>query len=421
MPRRRLLLLLALLPAAGCVALPQDGPVVVSEDPQSEVRGPGVAYVPKPPQPGESPRDVVRHFLDAMTAVPLQPSVARQFLAEDEQTDWDPDRGILTYEESGPPRGTTVVTVGLRGTARLDGRGRWRGSTSSGETDLSLPLVQEDGEWRIADAPDALVVPQAWFAQQFRRVNLHFFDPTATVLVPEPVWLPQGEQLATGLVRGLLAGPGGALRGVERSFLPPGTAVELSVVVSTEGVAEVSLQGDPAALPPAARGLALAQLAWTLRQDPGIRALRLSIGGEPISAPDGPSELPVEAYADVDPTLLTSSSQLFGLRRGRVVVVTPGGRSRSAGRWDRATTRCATWPWACGPRGSPGSRATAALPGWDRWTRRPGRASSATPARTCCARPGTTTDDCGSSTGPRTACGSPWPAARSAAASGSPG
>ncbi len=319
----RLLLAATLALTAGCVGLPEDGPVVVSEEPGLEDAGPGVSYVPRPPQPGESPRGIVRSFLDALTAVPLQPSLARAFLTREEQDAWDPDRGILTYDESGAPTGTTEVSVGLSGAKRLDGRGRWRGAAGSGDAELRFPLVREDGEWRIADAPDALVVPETWFAEQFRRVNRYFFDPTAQVLVPEPAWLPRGEQLATDLVRGLVAGPGRALRGVARTFLPPGSVVELSVVVSDDGVAGVSLQGDSADLSPAARGLALAQLAWTLRQDPGVRALRLSIGGEPVSAPNGPSEISVDAYADADPTLLAASHQLFGLRDERVVVASP--------------------------------------------------------------------------------------------------
>jgi len=250
MTRRVVTLLPVALLLSACVALPQDGPVVVSGSSGSEERGPGVSYVPKPPQPGESPRDIVRSFLDALTAVPLQPSVARAFLSRAEQGAWDPRGKILTYDESSTPTGTTTVSVDLSGTHRLDAQGRWLGGGGEdaprpGDVELSFPLVQEDGEWRIADAPDALVVPEAWFAQQFRRVNRYFFDPSGEVLVPEPVWLPRGEQLATGLVRGLVAGPGARLEGVARSFLPPGSAVELSVVVSDEGVADVSLQGDP--------------------------------------------------------------------------------------------------------------------------------------------------------------------------------
>ena len=72
---------------------------------------------------------------------------------------------------------------------------------------MTFPMVFEEGEWRIDEAPDALIVPETWFEQWFRQVSLYFFDPTATMLVPEPVYVPRGEALATTLTRGLLMGP----------------------------------------------------------------------------------------------------------------------------------------------------------------------------------------------------------------------
>ena len=53
-------------------------------------------------------------------------------------------------------------------------------------------MDREDGEWRIAKAPDALIVPRTWFAPRFRQVSLYFFDPTGQILVPEPVFVPSG-------------------------------------------------------------------------------------------------------------------------------------------------------------------------------------------------------------------------------------
>ena len=64
----------------------------------------------------------------------------------------------------------------------------------------------EDGEYRINNPPDALVVPATWFAQRFSQVSLYYFDRTGSVLVPEPVFVPLGDQLATSLVTGLVAG-----------------------------------------------------------------------------------------------------------------------------------------------------------------------------------------------------------------------
>ena len=109
----------------------------------------------------------------------------------------------------------------------------------------------ENGEYRIAGAPNALIVPETWFEQRFREVSLYFFDPTATILVPEPVFVPRGDQLTTALVKGLLRGPGPDLDRVARSFIPPGLDYGCPVTVSDAGVAEISLKGDvePGELP----------------------------------------------------------------------------------------------------------------------------------------------------------------------------
>ncbi len=56
-------------------------------------------------------------------------------------------------------------------------------------------MVPEDGEFRIAGPPDALIVPQSWYAQRFRQVSLYFFDPTSQVLVPDPVFVPRNADL----------------------------------------------------------------------------------------------------------------------------------------------------------------------------------------------------------------------------------
>ena len=61
--------------------------------------------------------------------------------------------------------------------------------------------------------PDALMVPRVWFEEPVPAASLYFFDPTARILVPEPVFVPGGDQVASSLVNGLLAGPAPTLAG----------------------------------------------------------------------------------------------------------------------------------------------------------------------------------------------------------------
>lgn len=334
-----LLLLLAAL-VSGCVTLPESGPVRESNAETEGADVPGVSYEPRPPQPGESAAEIVTHFMEAMTATPIQTGVARKFLAKDARGVWNPELETILYEDAGTPSGAGVLEVDLSGAHHLNSRGAWLGALPRDRRSLRFSMVVEEGEWRIAKAPDALVVPTSWFEQRFRQVSLFFLDQTARILVPEPVYVPRGDQLATTLTRGLVNGPGPGLAQVSRTFFPAGTRWELSVPVSNAGMAEVSLQGEPGALTPEGAELVLAQLAWTLRQVPAIRSIRLLVGGEPVATPDGATEFPVTYGTELDPTVLTASAQLFGLREGRVVLATPGAEDE---RLD-------------GPLGAPGTR-----------------------------------------------------------------
>jgi hypothetical protein len=314
----------ALLASTGCVQMPESGPVVPTGSEGRADEPPGVFIDPKPPAPGANPADIVTGFLDAMTATPIQTNAAKQFLTSDAQAAWKPEAETITYSEASPPRGGLRVSVRLGGARHLDGRGSYMGRVPAGDRSLTFPMASEDGEWRISRAPDALIVPDSWFEQRFRQVSLYFFDPSARILVPEPVFVPRGEQLATALTSALLRGPGPALDGISRSFIPEGLSFGLSVPVSDEGIADLTLRGYNGRLTPDASEQMLAQLAWTLRQEPTIQFLRVSVGGQPITLSGGETLFDVdEQGARFNPTVFGASTLLYGLREGRLVSGTP--------------------------------------------------------------------------------------------------
>ena len=176
----------------------------------------------------------------------------------------------------------------LADTRRLDARGGWRGGSPGRSETLDLRLVSEDGQWRIDNPVNALVVPTSFFDRSFARFNLYFYDQTGRVLLPDPVFIPRGEQTATNLVRGLLAGPGSILDEISRSALPSRTDLDLSVVVTESGVAEVPLSREVLRASPGELSRAVDQLAWTLRQVPGIERVRITVGGAPVPAAGWP-------------------------------------------------------------------------------------------------------------------------------------
>ncbi|WP_210650455.1 LpqB family beta-propeller domain-containing protein [Nocardioides sp. SYSU D00065] len=309
---------------AGCVQMPTSGPVVEPQVSADVGEAPGVSFDPRPPQPGQSAVDIVSGFLEAMKATPISPTVARQFLSRQAAEAWVPEEQIITYGELGTATGTagsTAVRIPLTDVNVYDARGAWQRTKAVSR--LGLGLVEEDGEWRIDEVPDALVVPDSWFDDWYERVSLYYFDPTSQVLVPEPVFVPRGDQFASSLVRGLLAEPGGGQRDVLRSYFPPGTSPGLSVPIES-GIAQVALSGDPDAVDETTADLMRAQLAWTLRQEERINAVQLSIGGRAFNGSGGLTQVRLNVGSAYDPTGDLKSTELFALHRGRVVSGTIG-------------------------------------------------------------------------------------------------
>ncbi|WP_110207949.1 LpqB family beta-propeller domain-containing protein [Nocardioides daejeonensis] len=321
----RSLLVAALCLITGCMSLPVDGDVEVHAELSRPVPGEAFPYQPRPPQPGETPTDIVRHFLDAMTATPVTTSVARQFLTSRARGAWRPDEGMITYADVLTPIGASRVSVTLVGAHQVDGRGRWAGALSDDASQLSFEMATEDGEWRIDRLPNAMIVPDNWFEDRYAQRSLFFFDPTGRVLVPEPVFVPRGGQTATSLVRGLLRGPSPGLGGVEQSFVPPGLSLDVLVPEPADGFAEVALTGEVAALDPATTDLLVAQFAWTLRQVPELTRFRLTLNGTPLGASGVGSDIPVSRGEPYDPAVPEGWRDAFALREGGLVSVSEAG------------------------------------------------------------------------------------------------
>lgn len=320
---RAVLLCCLALVTAGCIGIPDDGPIVESQSGVPPGEQLGYYSDPRPPIDGDTPTGIVQGFLDAQAAIPLQTNTAEQFLTETEATTWR-HRRIITYAAASPPEGSNNVVVELDGANQIDARGSWLGALPAKQQTLEFTMKRVEGEWRIDDAPDALVVPESWFGQAFRRVSLFYLDPTGEILVPEPVHVPRGDQLATSLVEALLQGPVPRLAQVERSAIPPGLDVDLSVTPDDQGVAEVNLSGDVAMPTEQDAVLMIAQFARTLAQDTSLTGFRINVDGRAVSLPSGQTEFSLAQGSSLDPAGAQATSLLFGLREGRLVSGTPG-------------------------------------------------------------------------------------------------
>jgi hypothetical protein len=276
---------------------------------------------------------LVDNFLLAMTATPLNTYVAREYLTTSSGRSWAPEHGTIVYGNQQVLARPGGVVVRLSDVVALDSRGEWRGDPTQGRgRSIRLRLVKEDGQWRIDQPPDRLLIPRAQFDSQYEQYLLYFFDRTAQVLVPEPVYVPRGSQAPTLLVAGLLKGPEPFLRRSERTFFPDGTSLDgISVPVSRSGTAEVPLNHQVLDVGDKQLGKLFAQVAWTLGQVSGVERLRVTVDGTPVDLPNAGEDVAIDGWSGFDPSVAWASTALFGVRDGHVVSIDGHGEDRISG------------------------------------------------------------------------------------------
>ncbi|MBA2463901.1 MAG: GerMN domain-containing protein [Nocardioidaceae bacterium] len=325
-----LLVVTALSVTTGCTGLPADGPVRTEQIQAQVLDEAPVDFTPGGPERDAEPVEIVRGYLVAMQATPINTSVARRFLTTESSQSWVPEQGTTIYSSETRSLRGSRVRLDLGNVVQLDGRGSWLGKL--GDRSYQLEMVREDGQWRIDNPPDRLIIPETHFETRFTQYFLYFFDKAAQVLVPEPVYVPTGAQASTILVAGLLAGPHRELLGVERTFLPARTRLDdISVPVTQDGVVEVPLSDEILDLDGERLSLAFAQLAWTLRQVAGTERLRVTVDGSPLDLPGSGADLSVNGWSEFDPAVSWASQSLFGIRGGRVVTLVGGEERRVSG------------------------------------------------------------------------------------------
>lgn len=323
---RTLAVLLSLvLLGSACSSIPTRGPIEVHPelDQQADV---GVQVVPEPPQPGASPHTVVEGFLQAMANYQPGYQVARQYLASDVADAWRPESQVLVYAD-GYSVSMTPDSATL--TAPLYGRVGPDGAFSRIDRTLTLDfgLVRDgNGEWRISKPPDGIVLTQYTFENFYTNVNTYYFAPEYSRLVPDPVFVPRGNQTPTTLLQALLRGPSEWLQPAVVSAIPAQTRLNVqSASVDANGVVEVSLTDAVVGLSDDQRTRLITQMVWTLRQLPTLTGLRLSVNGEPFPVreqnPEGIVSLDIATSLAPD---LPPVGALFGIDDKGVVRVISG-------------------------------------------------------------------------------------------------
>lgn len=320
------LLAMVLVLLTGCAQIPTSGPIEVAPGLEQETDS-GVEIAPEPPSAGASPRTVVEGFLQAIANYQPGYTVAREYLAEDVRESWQPESQVLIYAD-GYSVATTPDSATL--TAPLFGRIAQDGSFSRIQRELKLDfgLVRDaNGQWRIGNPPDGVIMTQYTFENFYSGVNMYFYDPDYTTMVADPVFVPRGNRNATTLLQRLLNGPTEWIAPVVTSAIPPQTRLNVqSASVDSAGVVEVSLTDAVRSLSEEQRTRLAAQFVWTLRQLEGLSGLRITVNGEPFAIPeqDPTGVVSLDLAESLGPAPPSGTDQVFGIGPAGVVEVIAG-------------------------------------------------------------------------------------------------
>jgi hypothetical protein len=312
-----------LLALTGCTTVPMSSPTVqITQAPARPAEVVGIE--PLPPDPGATPEEIVRSFIDAAASVRPGHPVAREHLAPDAARTWSDEDGITVLS---PDYATVTTETGaVEVTANPVGTVNERGVFTVANADTltrQFRLEQVDGEWRITDPPDGLIILEPDFQRLYEEVAAYFVDPTGQRVVPDPRYLITGEALPTALVQRLLEGPSGPLAAGVRN---PLSGVQLRSAITVNGQsALVDLTGLPTKPAPILLEIC-AQLVWTLTQlgQASIRSVEIRVDGEPVDVTGVPDEQTQADWTAFDPDAVPLESVGHYVTGGALHTVTAG-------------------------------------------------------------------------------------------------
>lgn len=299
--RRRLrgiaLALVALLLPA-CAGLPTSGDVAVGlklgESPQDI----DILPVASGPITGAGPEEIVDGFLEAGITTTDNWDTARDFLAPSLQRSWSPSAGVSidigpdtrTVTSSVPDAevedaDTAEVQVTLDLVASVDDSGGYSEAVGSSAVAFTVQRM-ENGEWRITQAPDGVVIDETRFSKVFEGYPLQYFDLGWSRLVPDLRWFPRRQSPATTVTRALIGGaPSEWLDPAVQNAFPADVQLAQDAVPIVGQVADVALTRPAGGLDATTLSRMRTQLQATLRASGvAVTQVRFTVDGRDLDA-----------------------------------------------------------------------------------------------------------------------------------------
>lgn len=308
---------------AACSGVPQSSDPQVVKSIGGEASTPAA---PSTPPPGADGRTIVNLFLTNNVSADVRHTNARQYLTADAQKRWQDTSATIVANDvntslADPLTGDVVVNAKRIGAVAADGiytpSLRDPSSASSAEAvTFTFTVVRVDGQWRIDQLPNGLIISQKDFEDSYSQFPVYFFDSTEQVLVADLRYTAtNGQSLATFLLTQLIAGPRSELSAMINEV--PDQPATSNPTVTVGPITDIDL-ASVNKLPPATLTKLAVQLAFTLSsksldkpaQRTGIQDMRIVESGAPVVIPGrsvtfNPQEFPdYRAPSQIGPDVL---------------------------------------------------------------------------------------------------------------------
>ncbi len=307
---------------AGCAGLPTSGPVQPGRTAVADADQPSLDFRPDGPQPGATPQQIVDGFVTAASSPEDGWAIAQSFLAPSFRADWEPQAGVMVdafaAREYVDTQDGTQIVLQTSPVATVDAAGSYSIAEPSTTSIVYRLAQQDDGEWRITDAPDGLLMDEDLFTSVFRSYQLMYFDPTWRYLVPDVRWFPTlnaAGRIASALVNGE---PAEWLADAVVTAFPENVELTPAVPVSGTGVAQAELSEQALALDDGTLDRMQTQLSASLATA-GVSAVDMTVEGAVLEADRVPT---VSTRVDARALVLTADG--FGFLVSGEITPIPG-------------------------------------------------------------------------------------------------
>jgi len=318
---RRLIAVLsaAALLLVGCTQIPSSGPVE-AVDPAALTNEADVDFLPPGPSAGAEPDEILQGFIAAGAAAQNNYRVARSYLTDEFADRWNPNQSALVRsgEASIVDLGDGELVYQMPVIASVDELGRYAPAAQATVQELSFQLVEVDNQWRIASAPDGVVLTEVAFGEAFQSYRLYYYSLDYRDLVPDVRWFASRGDVLTKIIRGLFSAPSYWLADGTVSAFPAGTQLVLSPVPVVDGQAQIDVNEAVIEASSTQRERMLWQLQTTLTQVAGVSDVSITYNQAPVRILANEDEQPV-LTSGRDPRYVVVRGVDFGyLQSGRV-------------------------------------------------------------------------------------------------------